>query len=52
MHNKSRPSLVQIMACHLFGTMPLSEAMMAYKLDHKEHISMIEIQKFSFTKMY
>ena len=34
------PSLVQIMACRLFGAKPLSEPMMLYsQLDRKEHIS-------------
>ena len=34
-------SLVQVMACHLFGTKPLPETMLAYcQLDCWEHISM------------
>ena len=33
-------SLGQIMACHLFGAMPLSEPMLDYnQLNHWEHIS-------------
>ena len=41
MHPVTRPSLVQIMACHLFDAKPLSEPMLAYhQLGPKEHISM------------
>ena len=40
MRHQSRPSLVQIMACRLCGTKPLSEPMLDYcKLDPWEHIS-------------
>ena len=43
----SRPSLVYLMACRLFGTKPLSEPMMTYcQFDHKEHISMKHYLKF------
>ena len=31
MHQCTRPSLVQIMACHLFGVNPLSEPMPSYR---------------------
>ena len=30
MHHQTRPSLVQIMACHLFGAKPLSKPMLHY----------------------
>ena len=30
MHHQPRPSLVQIMACHLAGAKPLSEPMLVY----------------------
>ena len=30
LHKQTRPSLVQIMACHLFGAKPLSKPMLAY----------------------
>ena len=37
---KLRPSLVQIMACHLFSVKPLSEPILDYcELDPREHIS-------------
>ena len=48
------PSLLQTIACRLFGDNPLSEPMMVYcQLDPKEHIQFIlyEIQKFSFKIM-
>ena len=41
MRHQTRPSLVQIMACSLFGAKPISEPMLDYcKLDFCEHISM------------
>ena len=41
------PSLVQIMACRLFGAKPLSETMLPYcQLDPKEHISVKFYLKF------
>ena len=40
MHHQMRPSLVQIMACRLFGAQPLSEPMLDYcQLDPCEHKS-------------
>ena len=45
----TRPSLVQIMACRLFDTKPLSEPMMAYcQLDHWDHILVICESKYKF----
>ena len=51
-----RPSLVQVMACCLFGTKPLSEPMLAHcQLDHLERTSVkfyqnsnIFIQEYAF----
>ena len=41
MHQKTRQSLVQIMAWRLFGAKPLSEPMMAYcQLDPRKHTSL------------
>ena len=41
------PTLVQIMACRMFGTKPLCEPMLPYcQLDPKEHISMKFYSKF------
>ena len=41
MHQYTMPSLVQIMACRLFGDNPLSEPMMVYcQFDPKGHIPM------------
>ena len=41
------PTLLQIMACRLFGTKPLSEPMLPYcQLDHKVHISVKFHSKF------
>ena len=49
-------TLLQIMACLLFCTKPLSEPMVSYfQLDPKEHISVNfywKIQKFSFKEMH
>ena len=54
MHPQTTSSLVQIMACHLFGAKPLSELMMVYcQLDPKEPISMkfyLKIKSFQSTK--
>ena len=48
------PSLVQIIACHLFGAKPLSEPMLAYcQLDPKEHVSIkfcLKIKSFHSEK--
>ena len=45
-------ALVQIMACRLFGTKPLSKPMLGYcQLDSYEQIS-IKIQNFSFMKRH
>ena len=50
------PSLVQIMAWHLFGAKPLSEPMLAYcQLNpsmNKLQCHLIESQTFSFKKMH
>ena len=50
MHHQARPSLVQMMARHLFGSKPLSEPMLAYcQLNPWEHISVtfeLKIQQF------
>ena len=47
MHQYNIPTLLQIMACHLFGAKPLSEPMLPYcQLDHKEHISVKFYSKF------
>ena len=41
------PTMLQIMACHLFGAKPLSEPMLPYcQLDPKEHISVKSYLKF------
>ena len=48
-----KSALVQIMACHLFGTKPLSKPVLDYcQLDPWEQNSVIKIQKFSFTEMH
>ena len=48
MCHQSRPSLVQIMACRLFGAKPLSEPMLDYcKLDTCEHISTKFLSKYN-----
>ena len=42
------PTLFQIMACHLFGSKPLSEPMLPYcQLDPKEHILVKIYSKFT-----
>ena len=47
MHQYNIPTLVQIMACHMFGNKPLSELMLPYcQLDPKEHISLKFYFKF------
>ena len=51
------PTLVQIMACRLFGAKPLSEAMLLYSpLAPKDHYNfsknLSRTQKFSFKKMH
>ena len=49
MRQWTRSSLVQIMACRLFGAKPLSEAMLTYcQLDPKQYISMKCFWKSSF----
>ena len=46
-YNIHVPTLLQIMACHLFGAKPLSEPMLPYcQLDPKEHISVKLYLKF------
>ena len=53
MHQLTSLSLIQMMACHLFGAKSLSEPMLACQLDSKEHISMevhLRNQKFSVNK--
>ena len=45
------PTLLQIMACRLFGAKPLSEPMPPYcRLNHKKYISVKSSLKFSFRK--
>ena len=47
MHQSVQHTLVQIMACRLFGAKPLSRPMLPYcQLDPKEHISVIFYVKF------
>ena len=47
MRHQPRPSLVQIMACHLFGAKPLSEPMLYYcQLDSLEQTSVKLYSKF------
>ena len=55
MRLQHRPSLVQIMACRLFGAKPLSEPMLAYCQLHprnKPQWHFIKITQFSFKKMH
>ena len=48
-HQHNLPSLVQIMACRLFGDKPLSEPMLPfYQSDTREHISVKLHLKFRF----
>ena len=53
-HQYNIPTLVQIMACRLFGAKPLSEQMLHYgQLDPKEHISVkfpLKFQSFRLKK--
>ena len=50
MHQYNASTLVQIMACRLFGLKPLSESMLPYhQLDTKEHVS---VKEFSLKEMY
>ena len=55
MRQFNMPTLVEIMACRLFGAKPLSEPMLPYcQLDPKEHIFneiLTKIPKFSFKKI-
>ena len=48
MHQQTRPSLVQIMACCLFGTKPLPEPMITYfQLDLLEQTSVIFLVEYT-----
>ena len=50
MHQYNIPTLVQLMACRLFGTKPLSQPKLPYcQLDPKEHISVKFYLKFNFS---
>ena len=52
MCHTTRASLVQIMACHLFGAKPLSKPVLAYcSLDTWEHELWIKTLQFSYNKM-
>ena len=49
MRHQPRPSLVQIVACRLFGAEPLSERMLYYcQLDPQEQISVKLFSKFKY----
>ena len=53
MHLQTRPSLVQIMACHLFGTKPLSEPMPTYyRLASCDQISVTFQSKYMYNSFY
>ena len=50
--HQTRPSLVQIMVCRLFGTKPLSEPILDYcQLDPCEHIS-VKIKKKKYNNFH
>ena len=53
MHQENIPTLLQIMACRLFGAKPLSEPMLLYcQLDPISVKFFLKVKKFSFTEIH